>query len=148
MPRNKLSTPRARRRLVGSLLALRIARRSCLATPRGIQVSLVTTDNRGSLGFDTLRPRTSDFPPKSKSGRCTGHAQHLGNFLPLKSSAIRAIHGLTLMRSSVRSVFSKIALANDEFPQNSSAEKCHSLQKNFQLRYLSSRAHGRISGPY
>ena len=60
-------------------------------------MTLVLEDNRGRLGF-AFRPRAFNFPPEGRPGHISGHVEHLGNFFPIKSSAMRPKHGSTLMR--------------------------------------------------
>jgi hypothetical protein len=88
---------------------------ACRAAPRA-----VAGDNRrgGSLLFLV---QFLDLPPEGRPVHHTGYVEDLRNFLPTKSSAIRAIHDTTLMRSCVRLDFSKIRLANYErrVPTNS-----------------------------
>ncbi len=71
----------------------RLARSSWLAKLPGIRITLILDDNRRRLGFDTFRPRAFDFPPEGRPGHSSGHVEHLGNFLPSKSSVMRAKHG-------------------------------------------------------
>src|SRR5208282_2613161 len=71
----------------------RLARSSWLAKLPGIRVTLILDDNRRRLGFDTFRPRAFDFPPEGRPGHCSGQVEHLGDFLPSKSSVMRAKHG-------------------------------------------------------
>ena len=81
--------------------SLRLARCSRLAKLLVIRITLVLDDSRRRLGFDTFRPRAFDFPPEGRPGHSSGHVKHLGNFLPIKSSAMRAKHGSTLIRKLV-----------------------------------------------
>jgi hypothetical protein len=77
---------------------MRLARCSWLSKLQGIRITLALDDNRRRLGFDTFRPRAFDFPPEGRPGQSSGDVEHLGNFFPIKSSAMRAKHGSTLMR--------------------------------------------------
>jgi hypothetical protein len=83
------------------ILNQRLARSSWLAKLPGIRITLILDDRRIGLGFDTFRPRAFDFPPEGRPGHSSGHVKHLGNFLPVKSSAMRAKHGSTLIRKLV-----------------------------------------------
>ena len=76
----------------------RLARCSWLAKLQGIRITLVLCDTRRRLSFDTFRPRAFDFPPEGRPGHSSGQVEHLGNFLPIKSFAMRAKHSSTLMR--------------------------------------------------
>jgi hypothetical protein len=51
------------------------------------------------LTIDILEAQALNFPHEGRSGRDTTNVEHLGNLLPIKSSATRARHGLTLTRT-------------------------------------------------